>query len=294
MKKIKLEKLKELNFEKSGASSICAASGLVKINNLFYVIADDEYSLGIFSSSNVETDHKIKLFSTHLPVDLIARKKVKADWESLVYFCEPTFKGLMAIPSGSELNRKFGCLLEIGKVSTPATIDFGELFESLRNQIKNLNIEGACVTEKTLKLFQRGNGRGSQNAIVDLDLIGSVSDIKSLNRISAERILDIQFIDLGRIKNFNYGFTDACWADGKLWYLAAAEATDSTYDDGAFCGAVLGTLDKFGNQLHQYELDIFVKPEGLWVECESGGYRIYVVTDADDSCRAASFFTAKL
>jgi hypothetical protein len=61
--------------------NIFGASGLVKIDSVFYVIADDDLSLGI-----IEEEKEIilvPLVTGVLPIEHKERKKVKPDWEAL-------------------------------------------------------------------------------------------------------------------------------------------------------------------------------------------------------------------
>ena len=62
---------------------LSAASGLVCLNSLNYVVADDELHLGVFGANSSEPGHLIRLFEGELPVCKVARKKQKADFEAL-------------------------------------------------------------------------------------------------------------------------------------------------------------------------------------------------------------------
>jgi hypothetical protein len=83
---------------------------------------------------------------------------------------------------------------------------------------------------------------------------------------------------LGKHKGIPLSFTDATLNDGHILFLAVAEATESTYLDGSFEGAVLGILNTEGEVLKTFELNIKTKPEGLALS-ES---HIYMVTDDDN------------
>jgi len=57
---------------------------------------------------------------------------------------------------------------------------------------------------------------------------------------------------LPKIKNVPATFTDAILVDDKIYFLAAAEDTTSTYDDGAVLGSIIGTIDLTTMKLENY------------------------------------------
>ncbi|MFZ4403779.1 MAG: DUF6929 family protein [Pseudobdellovibrionaceae bacterium] len=288
MNKIYLEQIRELKLTgHANPLSVQAASGLVKVGKNFYVIADDELSLGVFSLESNAEEVLIPLISGALPKDQKERKKIKPDWESLLLIADDHSiqRGLLAIPSGSRPNRVQGVFCEFKNLKglKPYTVDFSEVFEQLAKKITDLNIEGACFQGNILKLFQRGNGLMGKGAVIDLDGKGLLEDILNLGRIRAERIQSIRHYDLGLLNGCRLGFTDVCSLNHEIWFLAVAENGESTYEDGLFQGAVLGCLDATGAIKFQCELsNCPAKPEGLWVEKEADGLHFYFVTDADD------------
>ena len=85
-------------------AKLSAASGLVRLGNRLYVVADDELSLGVFDLSNDEAGRLVRIFEGELPASHDERKAAKPDLESLTML--PAFDGcpygaLMAIGSGS-------------------------------------------------------------------------------------------------------------------------------------------------------------------------------------------------
>lgn len=294
MKKISVKKIRDLN-------SVRAASGLVKIDGKFFVIADDDLSLAVFSLEPGSKDLFFPLSAGDLPTNHLERKKVKPDWEALVKVPPKYSPGewLLVIPSGSKVNRQQGFYLSVQdlkfakSINANQPVDFTEIYEKLGETFTELNIEGACFTDSGFLLFQRGNGKSNQSALIELDAQEVIDDIKNQRPVQASWCKSIKHYDLGLINDCPLSFTDAFNSqDTGVWFLAAAEKTDSTYEDGAFCGSVLGRIDDTGQFSERYELDCPTKPEGLWVEKESDGYRIYLVTDADDPEKVASLYTA--
>ncbi|WP_409477704.1 DUF6929 family protein [Pseudobdellovibrio sp. HCB154] len=278
-----------------------AASGLVKVGNTFYVIADDEVSLAEFKFEGDTKANYIQLLEKELPDDAVQRKKQKPDWESLVQLeIAKDKKILLAVPSGSTDNRMIGAFLRldqaglVDKSAKPVTVDFSEIYKSLKVQFAELNIEGACVLNNKLKLFQRGNGAAGKNAVIDIDLSGFCHDLEKATAIKAQHVLATTEFNLGHLDGHKLDFTDACVVGDKVWFLAVAEDSQSTYDDGQYYGAIIGCLDASGKETVRYEIDCATKPEGLWVDLESQRLCFYVVTDADSSSIFATIYFGKL
>jgi len=279
---------KKISLRPVHSLDVRAASGLVKHQNTFYVIADDELTLATFDFGNKSPAQFIPLLKGILPEDPVQRKKLKPDWEALVEINHM----ILAVPSGSTEHRTIGAYVEKNSISHK--VDFSKIYLELGKSIKELNIEGACVFKNRLKLFQRGNGALGKNAIIDLDLAGICEDIQNNIPLKAQRIQSIQDYDLGSMNGFKLDFTDACTLDETIWFLAVAENSASTYEDGQYHGAILGCLDSNGTEIARYEIDCATKPEGLWVERESNRLCFYVVTDADSRNVFASLYFGKL
>jgi hypothetical protein len=89
-------------------------------------------------------------------------------------------------------------------------------------------------------------------------------------------------------------FTDAtALPDGGLLFLAVAEATESTYEDGAVEGSAVGWLDSDGSIVRIDPLSPSIKAEGIALYAPAGGTsRILLVTDDDDPSRPSSLYAA--
>jgi hypothetical protein len=277
-------------------NSISAGSGLLMDEDSFYVIADDEHELLIFSQDQEKPEQlAIRLVEGQLPDDHKERKRLKPDHEALVWLDvsqEYSGRGILILPSGSKPNRQIGNWFLDGAVKS---VQCESLYRTLEKKIPSLNIEGAAVRGPSLFLFHRGNGADSQNAMIELrlaDIQSSVQADKPL--LLASSLVGVQSVDLGKIQQSPLGFTDATAdASGKIWFLAAAENTQSTYDDGEFLGALLGCLNpENGKVLGSFALEISAKPEGLCIH--PNGQNFYLVTDADDRSRPALLFEGLL
>jgi hypothetical protein len=154
-----------------------------------------------------------------------------------------------------------------------------------------LNVEGAVVVGDRLRLFQRGNGapRGAlqpRDATGDLDLAAFVAWIDGLG--PTPRLLDVRGYALGEAEGVRLTFTDAAaLPDGRVAYLAAAEASPNTYDDGEVRGCAVGVID--GDDVRSALITdaegapCRTKLEGLeWLDGDADTARFYVVADLDD------------
>lgn len=203
-----------------------------------------------------------------------------------------------------------GRLLAIGSGSTPArghmvvvdtehhvrVVDAAPLFEQLRARRdfagSELNLEGAVVVGDRLRLFQRGNGavvdgHAAANAVGDLELGAFLRWLDHGD--SSPRLLSVQRFDLGEVGGVPFGFTDAtALPDGRVVFLAGAEASPDSYRDGDVLGARVGLVD--GDRVVLAEiLDVTGRPTSLKLEgvdfvgvTPAGGIELVVVADMDD------------
>jgi hypothetical protein len=251
-------------FKQPGLS---AASGLVIRGGYFYCVGDDDLGLFKLPIHLQSSELRVPLLAGGLPDEPKARKTAKPDWESLVHL--PESDAILCLPSGSTPHRHRGVLVDCQDQSIE--LSFERTYQALRNAVPDLNIEGAVVIGRKIRVFQRGNGGAGFNALIDLPLDSFLSD---------EVVpFELKSVELGSMTDsFQWGFTDACRVGDFIWFLAVSEETRSTYEDGAFSGARLGCMDLAGTILDVRTLDIPFKPEGL----ANVGEAFYLVTDADD------------
>lgn len=156
---------------------------------------------------------------------------------------------LVAFGSGSTDARER--LVVFGTDASVRIVDGSRLYTLLRAETSfagsELNIEGALVVGDAVRLFQRGNGaraRGLEpvNATLDLPL-GEFNDWLAIgSALPAPRNI-VQY-DLGRAGEVPFTFTDATlMADGRVAFLACAEASPDTYHDGEVLGVRFGLSD---------------------------------------------------
>jgi hypothetical protein len=300
---IQTKKLRELHLTQGTSDSrspfMSAASGLVKVNNLLYVVADDEHHLGVFSADHLGPGELVRLFDGTLPDQAKKRKAQKPDLETLLLL--PTFTGyphgaLLAMGSGSRPNRDTGVLLGLdvmGNInSAPRLIDLSLLYDAIRAEVVDLNIEGAVIADDRLILVQRGNKAGA-NALIVCELDSFIDDLALHNapRLRAPPV--VRAVELGDIEGVPLSFTDAAGLpDGNLLFTAAAENTDNSFDDGACSGSAIGIVDANGNLVTIERLDQPYKVEGVSAMIDADGIHLLLVTDADDASKPACLLSA--
>lgn len=275
---------------------LSAASGLVLAGAFIYVVADDEMHLGIFDTETGKPGRLLRLFEGTLPAQRGARKKRKPDFEALCRLPPDAvhpFGALLALGSGSTASRCRGAVIGLdgnGAVAgPPRTIDAAPVLHALQNVLAVVNIEGAVVVGRELVLFNRGNGKTPENAVVQFDL----DDF--LNPAGQKPAPRVRRVDLGGHEGVPFCFTDAvALPNGDIVFTTVAEDTGDAYEDGPCVAAAVGVLDPSFAVKRLEELDRPYKVEGIAV---AGGNRtldLLLVTDADDPRQPSLLLSASL
>lgn len=209
-----------------------AASGILLLDEQLFIISDSSSFLYRYQLLTQQL-HKIPLVDG--AADHI-EKKHKYDLEALC------LKGqtLYAFGSGStDMRQNLFCYdLPSQQVSR---FDLSALYAQCRLQAQlandELNIEGVVYDPNAGKprwiFLQRGNGANAKNGVFVLS-----SDV--LHDHVEIAFIAIQLPKIGTVES---SFTDGCLHDNKLYFLAAAEDTTSTYDDGEVLGSLIGCID---------------------------------------------------
>jgi hypothetical protein len=203
---------------------IGAASGIVYHQNMLYIISDNSsYLYEYLLDKNLL--NKIALVENsqeNIP------KKEKYDLEAIAK------KGnkLHIIGSGSKEKRNTQFSYHIIKQKVKVN-SLKKTYTQLKKQFAisddDLNIEGLIFANNKTLLFQRGNGENSKNGIFIFDENTDTFDFKE--------------IILPKINNTTATFTDAVFIENKIYFLATAEKSNSTYLDGEIAGSIIGVLN---------------------------------------------------
>ena len=203
---------------------ISAASGLLFAQNVLFVISD---SSSFLYQYDIEKSLLLKFPLVKDAAENIP-KQDKLDLESI------TQHGNQIIILGSGSTEKRSTMFTLD-LSTDAlqTQDLKPLYQKLKTVSElndaQFNIEGAIYANETLVLFQRGNSAESQNGIF----------IVPNNQKDNIRFIPITLPTLDGIETT---FTDAILVNDKIYFLACAENTASTYEDGEILGSILGIM----------------------------------------------------
>lgn len=213
----------ELLFQILGIGS---ASGIVYRDHSLFVLSDNSSFLYEYQVKKNQLI-RIKLFENsqeNIP------KKDKFDFESIAL----KENELHLLGSGSTSKREKRIIYNL-ETAAIAEKDLSPLYQNLKKNAsisdEELNIEGVLFCNEKWFLFQRGNGANSRNGVFRT---------KSLEIESETEFVKVS---LPKIKQVETSFTDAILIEDKIYFLATAEDTTSTYDDGEILGSLIGRMD---------------------------------------------------
>lgn len=184
-----------------------------------------------------------------------ANKHRKLDLEACVRLPDGR---LLALGSGSTRARERLVVVEPGAQATgpgrepgARIVEASDLYAGLRAARafsgSELNVEGAVVVGDALRLFQRGNGapRGGIDPVSATAELALPDFLAWLDAgAAAPRPMRIVRFDLGDCAGTPFGFTDASLLpDGRIAFLACAEASPDTVRDGEVLGCRFGIID---------------------------------------------------
>jgi len=226
---------------------IGSASGLVYQEDVLYIISDNSNYLYEYNIRN-EKLNKIALVEN---AQENITKKDKPDFEAIT-----EMHGVLHITgSGSTANRNQYYIYN-PKNQLIENRDNSGLFQKIKTQLQlsdaEFNIEGYIINKDRGFFFQRGNGAEGKNGIIRFS--GVTKNLKA----------DFIPFELPKIKDIPVTFTDAVLVEGKIYFLASAENTSSTYDDGDVLGSMIGVIDLETMRLEdQLQISANQKFEGL-------------------------------
>ena len=212
---------------------IGSASGLFLNGNSLFIISDNSHILYEYNMTEKSLE-KISLAGPSYkgPLENVP-KPDKADYEAMAA------KGdeLYLFGSGSTDKRNAIAHINFKTKEILPTIDATDLYMIMQEfgqiDAKNFNIEAAVNDGEIWYLFNRGNGPRGKNGIFTLE--GDMD----------ETTFQIIYNDikLPKINGAASGFTDAVKVGEKIWFIAAAERSNSTYKDGEVAGTLIGRID---------------------------------------------------
>lgn len=302
---IQLTEVKKLMLEQASQQHrhphLSAASGLVRVGQWLYVVADDELHLGQFLLDGHTHGQLHRCFAGELPLEYEERKAEKPDIEVLTLIPQsnnPSRNALLALGSGSKKKRRRSAMVPLdhaGNIIEQAEIiDLSNFYDFLKHEIGKLNIEGAAVVQDEIYLFQRGNKKNKLNASIRLSL-GDFYQILSAPEKKHTPPIHITPYDLGYIDEVPLCFTDAtALRNGDIVFTASAENTADSYLDGKCMGSAVGIINRKGDLVFLEAIDKTVKLEGIEANESPNSLELLLVTDADDAAHPAQLYSASV
>jgi len=206
-----------------------SASGLIYQDNTIFAIGDNSSYLYEYhiDSNKLERHALAENSEENIP------KSIKPDFEAITKYED----SLYIFGSGSTANRTIMVQVDAKSKSVIKSQDLSDLYLAMQSFGKiaeeDFNLEGAIFNGETWFLFNRGNGKTNKNVVFTID---------GKNLANEFRIVANEY-KLPKIKGIRTSFTDAILVDDKIYFLATAENTDSTYNDGEVLGSIVGRID---------------------------------------------------
>lgn len=291
---LELRKLRDLDVERPDGDErppyVSAASAVVRRGAFVYVIGDDELDLAVFALSSGGPGEMVRALPGEIPQDPAERRREKADIEALSAlppFEGAPFGGLLGLGSGSRRSRDrgfFWLLAADGSLEgEPREIALAPLYEMLRDEIEELNVEGSAVLGDRFWLFHRGNAKGGRNAVVELALDEVMRSMLEDRELDVRELRRIREYDLGELGGTPLCFSDATpLSDTLIAFTASAEVDDDSAEDGAIRGSVVGSISADGSVERLRTIDRRWKVEGIHAVVQAGVIDLVFVCDQDD------------
>ncbi len=241
---------------------IGAASGLVYINNSLYLIADNSSYLYNYDIDAANLN-RINLFKESQEN---IKKKLKPDLEAIAL----KENKLHIIGSGSteKRNTKFIYNLDTKTVKQKNLAKKYQKFKEFASiSDDDLNIEGVICHNDAWYFFQRGNSENAKNGVFIID--------KNKN-------IDFKKIDLPSVNGIEATFTDAILVGDKIYFLAAVEDTNSTYNDGEILGSFIGGMTLNFELTFTKKISDVNKFEGLTIYNQNATETTFLLCEDND------------
>lgn len=208
---------------------IGSASGLIYQDNSLFIIGDNS---GYLYEYNIDNSDLKKHEIIANPTENIA-KNLKPDFESITHHNDTVY----IFGSGSTDQRNKMIEFDLKNKTKIATNNLTDFYAVMQNfsgiKPEDFNLEGAIFDGENWYLFNRGNGKTHKNAIFT---------IHAKNLGEEFSLISVDY-KLPKIKGVRSSFTDAILIDNKIYFLATAEDTKSTYADGEILGSFIGQID---------------------------------------------------
>ena len=216
----------ELLFQIIGIGS---ASGLICKDNSLLIIGDNS---GFLYEYQMDSKNLKRHPLLENPIENTL-KKDKADFEAITQFGDSIY----IFGSGSTEKRNKMIQVNATDKKIIATNDLSDLYAVMQNfgdiKPEDFNLVGAIYNGESWFLLNRGNGSSHKNVIFTIEGKNLTNDFTILSN-------DYK---LPKIKGVRSSFTDGIIVGDSIYFLATAEDTESTYDDGEVLGSFIGSIN---------------------------------------------------
>lgn len=206
-----------------------SASGLLFQNNTILAIGDNSSYLYEYQTETA----KLQRHPLAENAQENTPKAFKPDFEAITQYADSIY----IFGSGSTENRNFMVQVDSKTKEVIKTQELTDLYLTMQSFAKiapeDFNIEGVIYNGETWFFFNRGNGKTGKNVVFT---------VEGKNLVNEFQIISNEY-KLPKIKGVRTSFTDAILVDNKIYFLASAENSNSTYDDGEVLGSIIGRID---------------------------------------------------
>lgn len=249
---------------------ISGASGIHLHGDQLFIVSDDSQVLYRYDLKE-RSRHSISLLESGELQERLP-KPIKPDFETLAYHEGALY--LFGSGSGERRNTGVKYDLEHGSIERFSVAElYADMIREAGIDGEDLNIEGAVMRGNEIHFFNRGNGPNRRNGIF---IVQDWEDER-------KRRSQFQPVELPTISGRPFAFSDAIAWKGKFLFLATAEDTANTYDDGEVLGSAIGVLNADSYAVEEFEVITREhKLEGITVYQEGGEYDSFLVCEDAD------------
>lgn len=302
--RVDVEAVESLRFE--DGSPVRAASAITRFGDGF-LIAQDDATAACWWRAGIGTPVRVLP-----PVDghdtfseAEHTKELKPDLEAALHVTLDGEPAALLLGSGSTPARMRAVLVGL-RDGVPWTLsrDMSPLYARvgalLGLEPGQLNLEGACVPEGSVRWFHRGRpSAGLPSASVDLDLVALVAAVAGRAEPGGLRATGVRTYGVGEVEGVGLAVTDAVTLPGSgVLVSAAAEDSPNAYDDGPVLGSALAVLDGTSVRASAALPRVggrVAKIEGLaLLDWSAHGGRVLAVVDEDDPATASVLLTLRV
>lgn len=233
--------------KKAVLKDIPSASGMEIVKGMVYVVGDDSpYLYGL--DHDLQMKHKVLLYEPEeIEGDGRIPKKKKADLECMAYFTINGYVHILVFGSGSKSPaRDVAYLIKLPTPYSKKHIvwerDLTDWYDLLRSHPDvagegKMNLEGATCTDDAFILFNRGNKKGVNSALVFhleefIEFIQGHTEMLPFPSVAP--------YDLPEVNGVASGFSGATVYGDKLFFTGAVEDVDDPYLDGPVSESLCG------------------------------------------------------